>query len=123
MKIVEGNNLSQSQEEFNQKLCSVRQIIERTIGLLKVRFRCIMGERKLRYTPTKVGRIIYSCATLHNFLILNKFNILRDVDNDMLANIIDSQNVPQSATLPQDHLQSGEIRRNEIIDLFNTAQI
>lgn len=73
-----------------------------------------MGERELRYSPTKVGRIIYSCATLHNFLISNRFNILRDIDNDMLANVI-AQNVPQIPILPQFNLPSGEIRRNQIL--------
>lgn len=115
--------MSEAQKDFNSRLCSVRQIIERCIGLLKVRFRCILGERKLRYSPTKVGRIIYSCATLHNFLILNRFNILRDIDNDMLANVINAQNIPQVNILPQANLQSGQIRRNEVLQFFNNARI
>ena len=122
MKIFDGNNLSQQQEHFNQELCSIRQIVERCIGLLKVRFRCILGERKLRYNPTKVGRIIYSCATLHNFLILNRFNILRDIDGDMLANVMNAQNVPQVvANLPQANLQSGRLRRNQVVNYLNNV--
>ncbi|XP_055319316.1 putative nuclease HARBI1 [Sitodiplosis mosellana] len=54
MKIFDGNNLSAEQEHFNHELCAIRQIVERTIGLLKVRFRCILGDRKLRYKPTKI---------------------------------------------------------------------
>lgn len=46
-----------------------RSTIERCIGVLKNRFRCIMGERKLRYAPQKIGNIIYSCAVLHNMCI------------------------------------------------------
>lgn len=46
-----------------------RSTIERCIGVLKGRFRCIMGERKLRYVPEKVGTIIYSCGILHNMCI------------------------------------------------------
>lgn len=120
MKIFEGNNLSQEQENFNNELCGVRQLIERCIGLVKVRWRCILGERQLRYNPTKVGRIIYSCATLHNFLILNRFNILRDIDNDMLVNAMNAQNMPQAvANLPQVNLQSGHLRRNEVLNYLN----
>lgn len=119
MKIFEGNNLSEAQQNFNNCLCGVRQIIERCIGLLKVRFRSILGERKLRYNPTKVGRIIYSCATLHNFLISNQYNIMRDIDADMLANVINAQNVPQIAVLPQVNLRLGQNRRNEVVNVLN----
>lgn len=109
---------------FNKKLCSIRQIVERCIGLLKVRFRCIMGERKLRYRPTKVGKITYACATLHNFLISNRFNIQRDIDNDMLANVINAQNAQNVAQVnPQANLRSGQIRRNEIMNYLDNVQV
>lgn len=114
MKIYGGNNLSQMQERFNRELCGIRQIIELCIGLLKVRLRCILGERQLRYSPTKVGRIIYSCATLHNFLIFNRFNIMRDIDEDLLANVINDQIDPNFVNLLQANLRSGQIRRNEV---------
>lgn len=116
MKIFDGNNLSDEQEYFNSRLCAIRQIIERCIGLLKVRFRCILGERQLRYSPTKVGRIIYSCATLHNFLILNNYDIQYDIDADMLANVINAQNIPHALNPPLANLQSGQNRRNEIMN-------
>lgn len=48
MKAFDGANLNPLQQNFNRQLRGVRQIVERSIGLLKVRFRCIMGERKLR---------------------------------------------------------------------------
>lgn len=99
----------------------MRQIIERCIGLLKIRFRCILGERKLRYNPTKVGRIVYACATLHNFLIINRINILRDIDRAMLQNILNAQNVaPIAHNLPQVNLQAGQIRRNELMNHLMT---
>lgn len=116
LKIFDGNNLSEAQENFNRELCSIRQIIERCIGLLKVRFRCILGERKLRYSPTKVGRIIYSCATLHNFLIFNRYDIRRDIDDDMLANVINAQNIQHPLNQPQVNLRSGQVRRNEVMN-------
>lgn len=119
MKIFEGGNLSEAQEDYNRKLCSVRQIIERCIGLLKVRFRCILGERKLRYNPTKVGSIIYSCATLYNFLIANHFNILRDIDDDVLQNIMNAQNAFQGVNPPQANLRLGHIRRNQVVNYLN----
>lgn len=119
MKIFDGNNLTEAQENFNVSLCAIRQLIERCIGLLKVRFRCILGERKLRYNPTKVGKIIYACATLHNFLIVNKFDIRHDIDQDLLQIVINNQHIVQP-NLPQINLRSGESRRNEVVThLFN----
>lgn len=120
MKIFDGNNLSREQQYLNQELCGIRQIIERCIGLLKVRLRCILGKRKLRYNPSKVGRIIYSCATLHNFLISNRFDILRDIDQDILQNVINVQHAVQVVNIPQGNLLTGQIRRNEVLnDLIN----
>lgn len=88
MKIIENGNLNLLQQRYNRALSKTRQIIERCIGILKMRFRCILGERKLRYLPLKAGKIIYSCATLHNFLIVNKFHMMRDIDEDMLRRVI-----------------------------------
>lgn len=117
MKIFDGNNLTAAQQHFNRQLCGVRQIIERCIGLLKVRFRCILGERKLRYHPTKVGKIVYACATLHNFLISNRFNINRDIDEDLLQNILLQNNV--HIVNVQANLPAGQARRNEVVNYLN----
>ncbi len=52
---------------YNKNHRSLRSLVERAIGLLKARFRCLLGERKLRYDPLMSGYIIYACSTLHNF--------------------------------------------------------
>lgn len=74
-----GNNLTIEQNYFNSRHQKVRNIIERCIGVLKARFRCIIGERKLRYHPTRASHIINACATIHNFLILSNYNIEADL--------------------------------------------
>ncbi|KAJ0169386.1 hypothetical protein K1T71_014973 [Dendrolimus kikuchii] len=50
-----------------------RNIIERTIGLLKARFRCLLVHRVLHYKPEMAGSITNACVILHN--ICNKANI------------------------------------------------
>ncbi|KAJ0173220.1 hypothetical protein K1T71_011396 [Dendrolimus kikuchii] len=50
-----------------------RNIIERTIGLLKARFRCLLVHRVLHYKPGMAGSITNACVILHN--ICNKANI------------------------------------------------
>lgn len=66
---------------FNKKHCSGRNIVERTIGNLKLRFRSIQCSALL-YTPEKVVKIINICSALHN--ICKHFNIELDDLNEPL---------------------------------------
>lgn len=50
-----------------------RNIIERTIGLLKARFRCLLVHRVLHYSPNVAASIVNACVVLHN--ICNRANI------------------------------------------------
>ncbi|KAJ8348787.1 hypothetical protein SKAU_G00273760 [Synaphobranchus kaupii] len=47
-----------------------RSVVERTIGLLKGRWRCLDASGgKLLYKPEKVTRIILACGVLHNIAL------------------------------------------------------
>lgn len=68
----EGNPEQGTPEfEFNQRLKHTRSLIERCIGLLKMRFRCLLKHRVLHYTPEKAGQIINACVVLHNICVEN----------------------------------------------------
>lgn len=55
------------EKHYNKIHAKTRSKVERTIGLAKNVFRCIIGERKLRYDPVMAGHIINTCVVLHNF--------------------------------------------------------
>lgn len=57
---------------FNKKHTSARNIVERTIGNLKLRFCCLLST-SLHYSPQKVVKIVNVCCALHN--ICKRFNI------------------------------------------------
>lgn len=59
------------EERFNDRLTSIRSIIERCNGLLKNRFRCLLRHRVLHYRPEVAGNIVNACAILHNMCIEN----------------------------------------------------
>ncbi|XP_053667909.1 putative nuclease HARBI1 [Anopheles marshallii] len=50
---VRDANPGSADAQFNAQHTAGRIIIERTIGVLKSRFRCLAGTRELHYTPTK----------------------------------------------------------------------
>ncbi|XP_064489443.1 putative nuclease HARBI1 [Ornithodoros turicata] len=43
-----------------------RSTVERCIGLLKARFRCLQRYRGLHYSPHRASNIVVACAVLHN---------------------------------------------------------
>lgn len=112
MNVIQGNNLTAAQRRFNEVVRSTRQLVERTIGLLKVRFRSILGERQLRYKPDKVSKIIYTCAFLHNFLISKGFDIMNGIDDAQLRIVVNNNRGLNPNV--QINRAEGEFRRNAI---------
>lgn len=51
---------------YTDKHVKARNIIERTIGILKARFRCLLVHRVLHYQPQVAGSIVNACIILHN---------------------------------------------------------
>ncbi|RVE45300.1 hypothetical protein evm_010072 [Chilo suppressalis] len=61
------NAAAGSAEQFyTERHCSARNRVERTIGLLKARWRCLLKHTVLHYKPDMVSKIINACCVLHN---------------------------------------------------------
>ncbi|KAJ8930648.1 hypothetical protein NQ314_016563 [Rhamnusium bicolor] len=94
---------------YNLRHASARNCVERCIGVLKNRLRCILHERVLRYSPELVEKIVTVCTVLHNMCI--NANI-EGLQNDFVDNIEDA--------FPNRHDQNinGDQARLELINRY-----
>lgn len=65
MNVAEGT----PESRYNNAHIRARNIVERVIGIWKMRFRCILKERTARYDKYFATNIIKTCAVLHNMCI------------------------------------------------------
>lgn len=111
------NPSTTAQKLYNKYHRKLRSLVERAIGLLKARFRCLLGENKLRYDPTMSGYIIYACSTLHNFLIANNYPV-DDINPIFEDEIRDFDENLEDLDITYDELQGGAEVRNDIAQYF-----
>nr|XP_054931574.1 putative nuclease HARBI1 [Dermacentor andersoni] len=58
-----------SEGHYNREHASMRNVVERCIGVLKSKFRCLQRFKTLLYSPDRAARIIYACVALHNIAL------------------------------------------------------
>ncbi|XP_065281196.2 putative nuclease HARBI1 [Dermacentor albipictus] len=68
--LVPGSHAGTTSEgHYNQEHASLRNVVERCIGVLKSKFCCLQRFRTLLYSPDRAARIIYACVALHNIAL------------------------------------------------------
>lgn len=75
---------------FNELLRSTRNVVERTFGILKGRWRALLQHRVLHYHPADAAYIIYAAVVLHNIAIGANLPIDED---DIVYDIAADENV------------------------------
>lgn len=90
---------------FNQIHSKTRWIVERSFGVLKNVFRCILGARQLHYKPEKATKIVNSCCALHNLRI--RFNVpcnenLLQLEADFPDEVLDEEENVTAANIRDD---------------------
>ncbi|XP_041979620.1 putative nuclease HARBI1 [Aricia agestis] len=105
------------EEHYNKLHATARNSVERAIGVLKGRFRCLLAHRVLHYAPDVAGRIITACCVLHNMCnragmpapVLSVEEARREISMQEREQVADS--------LLQD-LNMGRAARNDLVNVL-----
>lgn len=81
--------------------------------MLKTRFRCILGERGLRYSPEKAASIINACCILHNMCIRVRIPLEENVEEELNDQININEPPPDPVAL-----DVGRAVRNTMINRY-----
>lgn len=102
---------------YNYVQKRARSTIERTFGILKGRWRCLLAARELHYSPEKAGKIIIACCVLHN--ICNRAGIdVPELGEDELQAERSRQVPSELAASSAQALQSGRRARAVLVQLL-----
>ncbi|KAJ8720568.1 hypothetical protein PYW08_006033 [Mythimna loreyi] len=81
LNTVEGT----PEHQYYQLHVTARNTVERCIGVLKARFRCLLAARALHYDPITAGKIVNACCVLHNIANKNRLPVPHLTPEEALA--------------------------------------
>lgn len=102
------------EEHYTKRHCVARNTVERTIGVLKNRWRCLLGHRVLHYHPDTAARIINACCVLHN--VCNKARLSQDDSEDTLPpESLENDNTQEPGRQDLPELARGNEARSRLV--------
>ncbi|XP_030752065.1 putative nuclease HARBI1 [Sitophilus oryzae] len=99
---------------YTAALARTRNCVERCIGVLKNRFRCLLKARVLHYEPFKAGQIVNAVCVLHNMCIMANLDL---EDEDAMAGE-DVDDPVNEELFPRNIVAEGQQRRNHLIQMY-----
>ena len=109
---------TRAMERYNVAHKTTRCMVERCIGILKSRFRCLSSHRILCFDPVTAGNVINACIVLHN--VLTNANVPVEIDETEQAgagNIRQPENIaPNLFENDNNILREGQRIRQNIIE-------
>nr|CAI5850117.1 unnamed protein product [Callosobruchus analis] len=118
------NPETEQEERFNETFCSIRCGIERCIGVLKNRFRCLLKHRVLHHSPRVAATIVNACVVLHNMCIIVTISDTQeedeegDIDFGIYAQRLASEDQRHNLRVNMDLLGARQLRQNIINNHF-----
>ncbi|CAG5006454.1 unnamed protein product [Parnassius apollo] len=102
---------------YNYLQKRARCTIERTFGVLKGRWRCLLAARELHYCPETAGKIILACCVLHNMCIRAGIEGAELTEEEHQSER--TRQVPfETAASSTQALQAGRRARNSLIQML-----
>lgn len=105
----DNGHLTEIEKNYNQIHSSSRMIVERSLGLLKGRFRSILDKLPMTRTDL-IPKYIVACCILHNICLLHDDMI----DIPIIINEAQCHNVQNQDVVDLRHREEGIQKRNMI---------
>jgi len=98
-----------AKELFNHRHSSLRNVIERTFGVMRKRFPIIASRTEPHYDVDTMTKVVLTYCILHNFLrgVDNDESLIEEVDHELLQQ--DVQPTPSHAREDDYRLGSGTL--------------
>lgn len=109
---------NEAENDYNRAHRKARLLVERCIGVLKSRFRCLSRQRMLMYTPATAGSIITACAVLHNIMVAERYPLPLEADIINEMDDHDEEDLLPINYNPANIVNEGNAARNRLIREF-----